>query len=754
MSKRQTPPAESEAANVPRKPRPRQPSQQQAPTQDESFDNQPTKAALGVTVSRRIREAMQARQISGIEEIWLDNEDQYEGFDEESIAYVRSRDPTVTTQVQSDGRSHVFLDITQPKTDSAVARVQEMLVPNDDKPWEIGPTPIPDIDKAIKENDQGMLPLADGGQAPRAIVAKMVMEDATKRSEQMGLWIEDRFVECGAYAEMRAVIRDAGRAGTGVLKGPYPAMRRDRKWSIDQATGTSMLEILERTSPASRRIDYRDFFPDPACGENIHNGSYVVERDYLTARRLAELAGLEGYDREAIIKALKEGPMSRGRDRDRFPDTPGETLADSQTYEVFYYYGDMTPEDLALLDVPDDQIGAAGKTEDELVLMRIPAIVTMLNDRPIKAVVNPLETGEFPYDLFRWKPVAGQPWGRGVPHKMATAQRMLNAAVRRMLENAGLSAGAQIVFMEHCIVPVNGRYEVVGPKLWKFTPTAEQNDITKAMAVFNIPSVQKEIQAIIDFALKMADELTNLPMLLQGQMGNAPDILGGMTMLENNANAPLRVIAKQFDDDIVVRHLNRYNDWGMQQDAPEGAKGDHQLKARGSTALVQRQYAREFLAQIYPVSDDPQLRINKIKLLAEMARSNGGFNLSSIQYTDAEWEQKQAEAAQNPPPQDPRIEAANIRNEGLKLVAQNRSQDLQAEQQFKQQQMNEDRAMAERVKNLELQIKTMELAGSQHMSLMQIKAMLAGKTMDSNDKRTEMQLKMAGPQANPSGTGI
>lgn len=728
--------------------------------QPDQTADRPLAERLAAQVERRIKEAFDARRASGIEEIWAADEDQYNGFDELSLTGRGVKDQGQVSKQQSNGRSRVFLNITKPKTDAAVARIVEMLLPHDDKPWGIEPTPVPEFQTAAEDEDDTLYTLADGSQATGADVAKAAMAKAGEAAEAMADWIEDRFVEGSVYAELRKIVRDAGRIGTGVVKGPVMVSRTERKWQIKD--GAALLEMAEKLQPTSKRIDPRDFAPDPACGEDIHQGSYVVERDYMTARQLRGLAKDPSYDAVAIAAALREGPTSRSRDRDRFQDTPGETVGDSDVFELYYYYGDVDPATLMELGVDEQEIGMTGDDlaamgDDAAYLVQLPAIVTMLNGKPIKAAVNPLETGEFPYDVFPWEPVDGQPWGRGVPHKIATAQRMLNAATRAMLENAGLSAGAQIGITQGALTPADGKYEITGRKLWFFKPNDAVADITKAMQVWTIPSIQNDLAAIIEFSLKMADELTNLPMLLQGQSnregGASTETVGGMSMALNAANAPLRVIAKQFDDYLVIPHLRRYYDLGMQM-APEECKGDLQVQARGSTALIQREIAREYLMQLAPLVKDPAYKIDPERWMAETSRAQG-FNLKSIQYTEDEWKRIEEQQAQNPPT-DPRIEAAKIRADADMQKLQAQMQDMQAERQFEAADRQAQREMQGAIAEIQRQIQMMRLAGDEKLSLESIKADLAAKAVDSRDKRelflAEQALKLS-PE-NPTNEGI
>jgi hypothetical protein len=713
----------------------------EADMSDEERELEARKGILENTVGNIIRENMSARQNSGIEEIWADSDDLYNGedlVDGGGQRMVKTRDKA-PRKGGSDTRATFVLNITKPKTDTGVARVQEMLVPHDDKPWELGPSPIPEFDEDIGPTET--VTTADGKQVPAALVAEYMKDMAGKAAREESDWIEDKLVEGEVYAELRKVIRNAGRKGTGVLKGPTPVSRTIRKWEM--SGNVAALKITERIDPTSVCVRAEDCFPDAACGENIHDGSNFVERDHITTRKLRELAKLPDYDGQAIAQALVEGPTAgiMARNDTRAQRREGEAVRESALFEVFYVYCDLSPEDLVLLGGDPRNLSA-----EELALEQVPAVVTMLNGRAIKATVNPQEKARFPYDFFTWDQIEGQPWGRGIPWKMKVAQQGVTAGARGLMENAGLSLGPMIAFIKGALTPIDGKYEVRARKMFEFEPDDVIDDVRKAFATFDIPNVQTELLELVQFWLDMADQLTNLPMLLQGQQaaGTSPETLGGQRMLMSNASAPLRVIAKQFDDQIIVPHFGGYHDWFMEKVndpriAPNKQFCDTIIKARGSTVLVQREEAREFLAMLFPVKDDPSLKIDPAKFAAEFARANG-FNLKAVQFaSDEEFEAYQKK--KGPPPKAPQVEAAEIRNQGLIDVAKLKAEDAAAERQLK-----------EFLAAVEKELGIMKLSGSENVSIEQIKAMLAKSAMDNMLKRDEMQLKLM--PANESGEGI
>jgi hypothetical protein len=154
---------------------------------------------------------------------------------------------------------------------------------------------------------------------------------------------------------------------------------------------------------------------------------------------------------------------------------------------------------------------------------------------------------------------------------------------------------------------------------------------------------------------------------------------------------------------------------------------------------------------LFPVKDDPKLRISPAKLLREMARARG-FNIQSIQYSDDEWKAEQERMSQQGAPEDPRIAAARIRNEGLQQQIEARNADAEAERTARAAEAQANREHQERLTAVDERIQMMRLAGEENISLADIKAMLAGKAMDIRAKTDEMRLKLS--PANPTNQGI
>ena len=145
---------------------------------------------------------------------------------------------------------------------------------------------------------------------------------------------------------------------------------------------------------------------------------------------------------------------------------------------------------------------------------------------------------------------------------------------------------------------------------------------------------------IIEFALRMAEDTTGMPAMLQGIRGDAPNTLGGMQMQNNNATSVLRRLAKRFDDYVTRPHIQRYFDWMMQYEEDDSIKGDFQVDVRASSALVERDAQQQFLIQMAQLARDPQFEINPAKLFAELAKGQR-LDPKRFQYTPEEAAQRQ-----------------------------------------------------------------------------------------------------------------
>ena len=695
----------------------------------------------------------------------------------------------VTTQMAKPHRSTVFIGMTRQKTNAAEARVADILLPTDDRNWGITPTPNPYLMNMMKDErpatdagpmgqqmgqqqglpmqQPGMAPPPQGGMAPpqptmappgipapptpgmapeaatglaamamgpqgpqqitdqggqpmrMKDIAREVMNLAKKKAEAMQREIEDQLTECDYNSELRKMLHDAAVFGTGVIRGPIVTNRTRKAWqpyTDAQGQQVHQIEIVEELAPASFRVDPHNVWPDPACGENIHHGKGVYEREQITAKQIRELAKQPGFMKSQLRKVLEEGPK-RSHTMEELRDDDQRDVA-RDLYEMWTYWGEVEHDDL-------DAAGVHAGDKDDL--KSISACVIIINSTVVKAFLNPLEGGDLPYDFYVWEKVANSVWGYGIPYLMRSQQKVLNAAWRQMMDNAGVSSGPQIVMKPNVIQPADKQWQLSSRKIWYATDDVD--DVSKAFATFEFNSHQAELSGIIKMATELVDQETGVPTILQGEKGAAPDTVGGMQMLMNSANVVLRRLVKQFDDMVTRPHIRRYYDYNMLYNEDEEVKGDFSINARGSSALLIRDIQNQAFLNLLAAGANPvygmYLDTEKLFRKALQAQHVDPAEVFKSEEEIEQMKEQQKAMANQPPPPDPRIEAANIRAQtDLERAKMQNAGDM-AEIQARQAKMQQEAQI--RMAELEMQreVEMLKMANAQNLSLEKIKAQLA-----------------------------
>ncbi len=668
--------------------------------------------------------AVSARASCGIEQIWREDELAFEGMDE---SYLRTRMIDYATQMaparQSSKRAHrsqVIINIVRPKCETAEGRFSDIQLPTDGRNWGLLVTPKPEIVDGMKDDrpaimkDTGEPVVGPGGQ-PQAIkdIAKSDKETAEEKMAKMETQIDDQLTECSFNGECRKAIQNAVRLGTGIMKGPMVVKDLKKKWAkqSDGMTDVRVLEITEDQRPASRSIDPWDVFPDPECRDDIKRAAYIWERRTITPRELRSLVGVVGYLQDQIEDVLQEEPTRL------IVATPKEneflvrytTGIKGSSYELWEYNGDVEKADLEALGC-DCSTGS---------FPSMSACVVMVNDRPIKATLNPLDTGDLPYDFFAWSKRAGVPWGIGVARELMWPQRVLIAAWRAMMDNAGDSAGANIVIGAG-LEPMDQKWEITGKKLWKATD--ESLRIDQQFGQFQIKNNQNQLQAIVELALRFADMESQLPMLFNGEKGELPETLGATNIMVDSANVALRTRVKLWDDAILRPHISRYYDWNMQYNEDDSIKGDYKVDARGTSALLEKEQQWDTIKEILEIRKDPEL-----SGMIDWKKAIKKFFLArkvDVMLPDDKISENEEARKKQPAPVDPVLEVAKVRVDGEMQKVQLVQQSDMAELQFKAEQAALDRQQEIQLKLMDRDIKAMELSQVSGIALDKIKAEL------------------------------
>ena len=599
--------------------------------------------AFAEIVCEKRKDAIEARSSSGIETIWQEDQDAYDGKDGNAVVTSKGRtanDSLKDVSAQSSTRSTVVLKITRPYVDAASARVSDMLLPTDDRNFGLRPTPVTDaqVDQTTQPPSQ-LTPVMGAVNGFMGMPPQAPVVDDKKTTERALQVIDDYLIECRYHAEVRKVIESAAKLGTGILKGPVPVQVKHRKAKKTEEGWT--VEMVEKIMPQSKFVSLWNFYPDGSCGTDIQRGSYVFEADDITARKLMDLKADPTYIAEMIDMCIEEGPTSPTDGTRKRAE--GAKTKEKDLFQIWYGHLQVTKKDM-------EAAGCVCRDGKELY----PAVVTMVNDRIIKITMSALDSGEFPYDVMVWQAQPDSWTGTGVSRQMRECQKGATAAVRNMQDNNALSAGPQIVIDRSKLVPANSIWELTPRKIWYTKEGEEAGNVRDAFQVISIETRQNELMNTITFWLKEAEDVTGLPMLLQGQQGSAPDTVGGMQIMNNNGSTVLRRIARTYDDRITEPHIGRYYEW-MLLYGPDDAKGDFTIDARGSSALVERDGQAQQIVQMLGMSLNPAYGLDPALVMQDFLKVMR-FDPKNLLLSD----EKKQEMDSQPPPEDPRIAAAKI----------------------------------------------------------------------------------------------
>lgn len=551
-------------------------------------------------------------------------------------------------KAQDGSRSRVVINIVRPKVDQAVARMCEILFPVDDRNWGLKPTPLPELADMVNSNAQTVDPAT--GQ-PTGFTAgeeaKAIMEAAKQAAEAMERSIDDSLTECKFNGESRKGIEDAVRLGTMVMYGPFPARQTSKVWN-PQPDGTQVLQINESIVPASERLDPWDVFFDPSCGNDHQNGRGFFVRRMVNRKQLRKLVGLPGYDEEAIREVLRMPPQKLRVAEGRII----RDMVNEDAYEMWTYHGEIEPDEMELL---------SSRTGDPLEDVDF-GVLVIVNDKVIGAMDSWVPDRTLPVDVYCWRKADDSPFGYGLPDELEHQQRVVNSAWRLVMDNGRTSLGGQIVMKKGMIIPQNGSYEITPMKVW--LAKDELDDVRAAMTTFEFNSHLQELLAIAQSAMQFADMESSMPQIMGGEKGSAPETVGGMVMLYNNANSVLRQRVKLYDDTITKPHLARYYDWKMANDPDPDIKGDFEIDARGSTALIERDIQNQALLNLANITNNPRY-IPHLREREELKAILKAFkvNPEEIMKPEDQVQQEMEQQAQQGAPADPRIEAAKIKAE-------------------------------------------------------------------------------------------
>ena len=601
-------------------------------------------------------------------------------------------DPKLLQQLTEEERSAVFINIVRAKTDVGEAQLVDLLFQSNEKNWGIGPTPKPDLVNKVGDSTPVKLggvemTYADTGETVKqGDLALREMEMAKEAAALMEKAIDDQLTEADYPNKARMVIHDACVVGTGILKGPVVTgkIRRGYQQIPDDISKTNVFTaVIEQYFDAGVEVVRPwDFFPDPSAS-TIAECEFTFERRYLSRKQVRDLRIKKGFSKKSLGRVLQmtaEQTQHKSMVSDDIRILAGmsTTLNDSR-YELWEYHGPI-PKEMVLQWLEYHPEAGINLTEEMLEdpMNEVTGIVHYCGGVVLSIKLHLIDYDQsFPYRIFNWIPDDSSLFGYGIPYVTAHPQDVINASVRMMLDNAAITTGPQIGVNRSKVSPVDGDWKLKPFKFWDIKGSA--TNINEVMSKMEFGSHTPELQSIYQLARLLIDETSGLPMLQHGEQGQSTQTLGGMSMLMNAANTVRRRQVKLWDDNITRPLISDFYHFNMQFSDDEAIKGDYNVYARGTSALLVKEQAAQAITSFVGMvgsapAFQPVLEMKAREIIEAWAATQPVLP-ENIVPTQTEFDdfnrRRQEQMAQQ---QDPQLQVEQVRTQQIELRFQKQAE--------------------------------------------------------------------------------
>jgi hypothetical protein len=546
-------------------------------------------------------------------------------------------DPVKLSQIRQLKGSEVFVPLTVTKCNAAIAQISDIVFQPAVKPWDIDPTPVPnlplEIDDDIKKmvyaeiaETLGMI-VSMTGTPPDAILER-ITPDITKRinkerirrakvaCEELSQKMEDQLQEGGWYKALKDCLFDLVVYKTAIVKNCVLRTARVME-RIPSPMGGFTTEITDKVVVQFDRVSPFNFYPGPNS-KNVQTMPYCFEKLTLSTYQLETLIGVEGFDEEAIRNVLKMA---------KFGGLKDWTTFDLQARAAMT--GEFSFDTVDEVDVLEFRGWAQGSTlQEHGVEIEDPdrfyhASIWYVKNEVLKAVTNPDPTGGYPYSTASYITKPDSIWGDSLAEVIEPLQQMCNAIARSIVNNAGIASGPLVEYNEDRL-PL-GFDQTLYP--WKtFMSTDTMMSGNPAVKFYQPSIVVDQLVKVFDYFSKLADEYT-IPAYAHGDLnvGGGGNTASGLSMLMSSANRIIKHVIKNLDLLIMdsIRQLYNYN---IIFEGADTYLGDINVVARGSASMLQKEQQTARRNEFLQATNNPaDLQImgqnGRRELLFEVARS-------------------------------------------------------------------------------------------------------------------------------------
>jgi hypothetical protein len=551
------------------------------------------------------------------EERWLNSYRQYRGL------------YGPETQFTDTEKSQVFIKVTKTKVLAAYGQITDVLFAGQRFPLGVDSTRIPEgVEEAVNFDPKApeqMLKKApnvfgfpgDGKELPPgatqdslelgALQEKLepvesmlksgygktptsqTFHPAKEAAKRMEKKILDQLEESSASRHLRSTAFEMALFGTGILKGPFALEKEYANWNEE-----GDYDPVMKTVPRVENVSIWNFYPD-SDGKNMDECEYIIQRHRMSS---SDLRGLKKrpYFKEDKIEECIEAGTNYTR---KWWETDLEDYRNSydiDRYEVLEFWGNIDNylAEQAGLDIPEELSDA-----DTLQVN-----CWVCHNKIIRLVINPFTPKRIPYFAAPYELNPYSFFGVGLAENMSDTQSLMNGFMRMAVDNAVLSGNLVFEIDETNLVP--GQDLSVYPgKVFRRQGGAPG----QALFGTKYPNVSSENMMMFDKARQIADDATGIPSYSHGQTGvqGTGRTAAGISMLMGAAQLSIKSVVKNIDDYLLQPLGEAFYAFNMQFNFDPDAKGDLEVKARGTESLMKNEVRSQRLLQLLQISSNPNL---------------------------------------------------------------------------------------------------------------------------------------------------
>jgi len=545
-------------------------------------------------------------------------------------------------------KSRVFVKITKTKVLASFGQIIEVLFSQGKFPLGVSPTSVPEdiAEKAHLDPQQPQQPQepmspygfnGDGRTMPPGATANDLMqtlaqdyeslgfkegpanrgepqiEPARKAADAMQKLMHDQLEESKAITIMRHVFFEMALLGTGILKGPFTDLKEYNSFESgeDQEGNEINIQIKKvKTIPSIEAVSCWDFYPDPNA-TSIHDCDYVIQRHSYNKQQFQDLAEKPMFDYDAVMECLKEGPnyQTRGFESSLYDRENIQSIYKNR-FEVLEYWGIIDKKTA-------DECGMTYEGTGDVIAVN----VWICGNKVLRMVENPFTPSRIPYLVCPYELNPYQFFGVGIPENMEDSQMVMNGHARMAIDNLALAGNLVFDVDETMLVP--GQDMKVFPgKIFR----RQSGQTGQAVHGVKFPNTAYENLQMFDKFRQLADEATGIPSYSHGATGvqSTTRTASGMSMLMGAAALSIKTVIKNIDDYLLKPLGQSLFYWNMQfNDTVPIIKGDLEIKAQGTSSLMQKEVRSQRLMTFMQTASNPALApfVRWHTCLTEIAKS-------------------------------------------------------------------------------------------------------------------------------------